>query len=196
MSNTNEGNEDYGWLIYEYGSIPSYWTAVFYNGGSGGAFQTDFGPSFPVADTWSYLVITDDGTNIIFYVNAAVGSATTVAASGYTPQGVNGDPSIAGLNEVLGQRSDVAFSGGNAGMEDVAFYNYALTPAQIQLHYLNKPQPTVSLVSGQITLTWTAGNLLSSTNVSGPWFPVSGATSPYVVPTNSSQMYYVVGGPK
>jgi hypothetical protein len=196
MANTNSGNEDYGWLIYEYGSIPSYWTAVFYNGGSGGAFQTDFGPTFPTAGTWNYLVVTDDGTNIIFYVNAAVGSATTVAAAGYVPQGVNGDPSVAGENEVIGQRSDLAFFGGNAGTEDVAIYNYALTPAQIQSHYLTKASLNFSEVNGQAILTWPVGNLLGSTNVAGPWLPVTGAASPYTIPINSSQFFYVVGVPE
>jgi hypothetical protein len=192
MENTNSGNEDYGWLIYEYGSIPSFWTAVLYNGGSGGAFQTDFGPTFPVAGTWSYLVITDDGTNIIFYVNAAVGSATSVAAAGYAPQGVNGDPSVAGKDEVIGQRSDNAFFGGNAGTEDVAFYNYALSPSQVQSHYLNKASLSISEVAGKITLTWPVGTLLGTSDLTKPFLPVAGTTSPYTVPTGSGQFFYEV----
>jgi hypothetical protein len=197
MWNPDSGNVVSGWLIYEYGSVnPSYWTLVLYNGGASGGFQTDFGPTYPLAGVWNYLVITDDGTNIVFYVNGEVGSATTVAASGYTPQGLNGDVSVAGIDEVIGQRSDLAFFGGNAGTEDVAIYNYALSPTQIQTHYLNKPQPTVTQTNGQITLTWTAGSLLSTPDLTQPFQPVVSATSPYIVPTNSSQLFYVVGGPK
>jgi hypothetical protein len=165
---------------------------VLYNGGSGGAFQTDFGPTFPTAGTWSYLVITDDGTNIIFYVNAAVGSAISTAAAGYVPQGVNGDPSVAGENEVIGQRSDLAFFGGNAGTEDVAFYNYALTPSQIQSHFLNKASLTISQVNGQVVVTWPVGTLLGTSDLTKPFLPVAGATSPYTVPAGSPQFFYEV----
>jgi hypothetical protein len=45
-------------------------------------------------------------------------------------------------------------------------------------------------------LTWPVGNLLGSTNIAGPWLPVSGAKSPYPVRINSSQFFYVVGVPK
>jgi hypothetical protein len=194
MSNPDSGNVVSGWLIYEYGSIPSYWTPVYYDGGASGAFATDFGVN-PSAGTWYHLVITDDGVNIVFYVNGQVGSATTVAASGYTPQGINGDSSLAGANEVFGQRSDVAFFGGNAGMEDVAFYNYALTPSQIQSHYLNKTSLSYSQVNGKIILTWPIGTLVGSTNVAGPYRSI-GATSPYIVPETNSQFFYEVGVPQ
>jgi hypothetical protein len=195
MANPDSGNFVSGWLIYEYGSIPSYWTMVLFDGGASGAFLTDFGPTYPVAGTWDHLVITDDGTNILFYVNGQVGSSDSVAASGYTPQGINGDPSLAGEDEVIGQRSDVAFFGGNAGTQDVAIYNYALTPTQIQSHYLNRAQLSYSKVAGNIILTWPAGILLGSTNLSKPWAPVVGATSPYTVPTTNTQFFYSVEVP-
>lgn len=192
MWNPDSGNEVSGWLIYEYGSIPSYWTMVIYNGGASGYFETDFGPTYPTAGTWNHLVITDDGNNILFYVNGQVGSATTVAGTGYTPQGINGDPTLAGTDEVIGQRSDLAFFGGNAGTEDVAFYNYALSPAQIESHFISKPQFSYSLVNGQLVLTWPAGTLLSTSDLTKPFAPVVGATSPYTVPTGSSQLFFVV----
>ena len=104
---------------------------------------------------------------------------------------------MAGANEVIGQRSDLEYSGaGNAAMADVAFYSYALTPSQIQRHYLNQAALTLTQVSGQSTLTWPVGNLLGSTNVSGPWVPITGATSPYPIPLTNSQFFYVVGAPK
>jgi hypothetical protein len=196
MSNPDSGNVVNGWLIYEYGSVPSYWTAVFYNGGASGAFQTDFSDSFSTPGTWNHLVITDDGTNLLFYVNGQVGSATTVAASGYAPQGINGDPSLAGLDEVIGQRSDRAFFGANAGLDDVAFYNYALTPTQIQSHLANAPRLSFTYVDEKLLLTWSVGSLLDSTNVAGPYQPVSGAKSPYSVQTTNTTSFYVVGVPK
>ncbi|HEY3913574.1 MAG TPA: hypothetical protein VGN61_03725, partial [Verrucomicrobiae bacterium] len=99
---------------------------------------------------------------------------------------------LAGSDEVLGQRSDDAFFGGNAGMADVAFYNYALSPTQIQSHFLNKAQFSYSQSNGHIILTWPLGTLLGTTNLAQPFLPVNAATSPYTVPTGSAQFFYKV----
>jgi len=194
MENTNSGNSDTGWLIYEYGSIPSYWTLVLYTGGAASAFQTDFGPTYPLAGVWTHLVVTDDGVNILFYVDGAVGSATTEAASGYLAQGINGDTSLqnGGMDEIIGQRSDYAFNGGNAGTEDVAFYNYALSPAQIQSHFLNKAQLTFTVTNGVATVIWPLGTLVGTSDLNKPFEPVTGATSPYTIPATNSQFFYAV----
>ena len=132
------------------------------------------------------------GTNILLYVNGRSGTPHTVAASGYTPQGLNGDRDVAGTNEVIGQRSDVEYFGANAGMADVAFYNYALTPAQIQSHYLNKQSLTLSQVNGLINLTWPIGILVGTADLTQPFLPVTGAASPYAVAAGSSQFFYKV----
>ena len=193
MQNIGSGNFVYGWLIYEYGSIPSYWTGVIYNGTASGIFGTDFNPGQnPTAGQWSYLVIADDGTNITFYVNGQLAFTTTVAASGYTPQGINGDPSVAGQPTIIGQRSDVAFFGGNAGTADVAIYNYALSPAQINTHLLNRVLLSVTRSGNNLTLTWPVGTLLGSPTVNGTYTAVQNATSPYSVPANAPQFYYRV----
>jgi hypothetical protein len=199
MWNPDSGNAVTGWLIYEYGTVPSYWTMVIFNGGASGSFGTDFGDAFSTPGTWSHLVITDDGANIVFYVNGQVGSSFTVAGSGYVPQGINGDVSLAGTDEVIGQRSDLAFFGANAGLDDVAFYNYALSPAQIQSHFSNRAELSFAQISGQTILTWPTGSLLSTTNLAQPFLPVASATSPYTVPSlpiGNSQIFYVVGVPK
>jgi hypothetical protein len=194
--NTNYDSSVTGWLIAENGSIPSYWSMGLFTGAPAQYNSGSYGDSFANAGTWNYLVLTDDGSNILLYVNGAVEVATTVAASGYMPQGTNGDVSIGGTNEIIGQRSDFESFGGNAGTEDVAFYNYALSPAQIMSHYLNKPQLYFSQANGKLILTWSAGNLLGSTNLAQPFAPVNGAVSPYTVPTtNSSQFFYAVGVP-
>jgi hypothetical protein len=195
MYNPDSGNFVSGWNIYEYGSVPSYWTMVLYDGGASGGFGTDLDHPVTAPGSWWYLVITDDGVNIELFVNAMTGSANTfqtVAGSGYTPQGINGDPSLAGGNEVIGQRTDNAFFGANAGMDDVAIYNYALTPAQIQQHYLNKAGLTLSQSGGSFVLTYSAGTLVSSSGVAGPYTPVNGASSPYTIPTTGAQQFYQV----
>jgi hypothetical protein len=136
----------------------------------------------------------DNGTTVQLYVNGVAGSASG-PSSLYVPNGVNGDPTLDAADSVLAQRSDGAYFGFNGGVGEVAFYNYALSPSQIMNHYLGKAQLSYSQVNGQTILAWPIGNLLGSTNVAGPYNAISGATSPYIVPTTSSQFFYVVGVP-
>jgi hypothetical protein len=51
--------------------------------------------------------------------------------------------------------------------------------------------PSISLVGGQVQITWSGGVLVSSPNVTGPYVDVPGnPTSPYVVaPTNAATFY-------
>ncbi len=194
LSDTNlDENNVTGWNIYQYPS-PGYWTLNIFNGGNAsGYFGNDLGHTPLAPGSWYYLVITDDGNVIQLYVNGVAGSArTTVAASGFMPQGFNGDTNVGGSEEVLGQGSDGAYNGGNAGMDDVAFYNYALTPTQIQLHYLNKASLTVSEVNGQIILTWPVGTLLGTSDLTQHFLEIPGAQSPYTVPMSGRQFFYKV----
>jgi hypothetical protein len=192
LSDTNYENNETGWNIYQT-PIPAYWALNVFNGGNTAGYTGD-DLGHPLAPgAWYYLVITDDGNLIQLYVNGVAGSAsTTVAASGFVPNGLNGDTNVAGEDEVLGQGSDGAYNGGNAAMADVAFYNYALTPAQIQLHYLNRASLTVSQANGQTVVTWPVGVLLGTSDLRQPFLPVAGAASPYTVPTGSAQFFYKV----
>ena len=190
--NTNYDSNPSGWNLSENTSVPTFWDMTLYTDGTYWYAGTDSAYPISTPGTWNHLVITDDGTNILLYVNAQVGNATTVAASGYSPQGVNGDETVAGTNEVIGQRSDVENFGANASMADVAFYNYALTPTQIQSHYLNQPSLTISSVNKQTTLAWPVGTLLGTPDLTQPFQPVAGALSPYPVPLTNSQYFYEV----
>ena len=192
LSDTNYESNETGWNVYQFAD-PGSWVLNIFNGGSASGYTGMDGHSPLVPGAWYYLVITDDGNAIQLYVNGVAGSAnTTVAASGFLPNGFNGDTNVGGSEEVLGQGSDAAYNGANAGMDDVAFYNYALSPAQIQTHYLNKASLTISPPNSPLVLTWPVGTLLGSSNITGPFLPVSGATSPYTVPTTASQFFYQV----
>jgi hypothetical protein len=43
-----------------------------------------------------------------------------------------------------------------------------------------------------IVLSWPTGNLVSSTNLAGPWDIVGGATSPYGLTPSEPQRFYRV----
>jgi len=79
-------------------------------------------------------------------------------------------------------------------MNDVAIYNYALSSSQVQQLYTSSSVPLMNLTSSNNNqvINYT-GELLSSTNVAGPYIPVPGALpTSYVVPLTNSQMFYRV----
>jgi len=49
---------------------------------------------------------------------------------------------------------------------------------------------TAQMLEGNIILSWPGGTLQSSTNVSGPWFDVVGATAPRTNATSAAQEFY------
>jgi hypothetical protein len=55
------------------------------------------------------------------------------------------------------------------------------------------PQLSVaSAGAGKLTITWTAGTLVSCATVNGTYTPVTGATSPYTVSATGKSMFYRV----
>jgi hypothetical protein len=184
-----------GWNMYQYPGVPtSYWTWVIYNGTGSGAFNSDFAVN-PEPGTWYYMVITDDGTNMNWYVNDSLvvfNPPLTVKNQSFVQNGINGDPSVAGDPTTIATRSDGQYADWDGGVEDVAVYNYVLSPQQMQNHFLNTTHLTVVQYGTNVVVTWGAGTLQSATIVSGPYTNVSGTpTSPY---TNSvsaaSKLFY------
>jgi PKD repeat protein len=51
---------------------------------------------------------------------------------------------------------------------------------------------TILISSNQVQLTWQAGTLQSARQVTGPYMDISGATSPYRVPTSSATQFFRV----
>ena len=65
----------------------------------------------------------------------------------------------------------------------MAFYNKALTPDQIQTHYLDGVRLTITkLENSKTVLSWPMGTLQQAGTVDGTYTDVTSATSPY---TNS-----------
>jgi hypothetical protein len=129
---------------------------------------------------WAHLVGTYDGTTKRFYVNGTeVGSrAVLFAPNDAAPLRIG-----AGASEGDG----TFFFEGN--VDEAAVYNKVLTPEQVILHYLaGKKQntgPALSLArdSSGITLSWTSGTLQSTEALGTAWQNVTGAVSPYKIPS-------------
>lgn len=84
------------------------------------------------------------------------------------------------------------------GVDEVSFYNYALSPLQVSNHFMVAKDLPISLniqeVSGHATLAWpgafTTATLQSAPSVTGPWSTVPNASSPYTVTDSASQQFF------
>jgi Concanavalin A-like lectin/glucanases superfamily len=188
--NQNSGNNLSGWNIYQH--IQSYWTWNIFNGGGGGSFTSEFVDHPVVPGQWYHMVLTDDGTNMVWYVNNRLVFSTTTAGVGFLPNGVNGDPAVAGGPITLAIRSDSVFGDWDGGIDELAVYNYVLSPAQISNHFLNTTHLTIATVGTNTVVTWPAGTLQISTNVVGIYTNVVGAASPYTNSTAGPRKFYRV----
>ena len=190
MWNSDFGNHIFGWNIYQH--VAGVWTLNAYNGGAGGSFTSDFVHNPIVTNTWYHMVIADDLTTIRYYVNNLLVVNLDRNDFGFVPNGINGDVTVAGAATVLGQRSDNAFDPFDGSIDDVAFYNYALSPKQVQAHYLASAQISIARSGPNIVLSWPFGTLQQANALSGPYSELSGITSPYTnAPAENPEFYRV-----
>jgi hypothetical protein len=86
----------------------------------------------------------------------------------------------------------------NGVLDEVAVFNHALTPAQIQLLYENgyqlpQVQVGLQLAAAGLNLNWPQGTLFQSTNLYGPWSAITNGASPFAVtPTNAAGFFRVL----
>jgi len=183
--NNFSGSPWNGWYIYQQ---PSDTIAFVPQPGNGFIVA---GPDDPangnllVAGKWYHLVVTDDLTDFNVYINGELRSGFPVSGIPFIPDGAginnDGSPGItAGLGQtVIGERTDGAFNTFEGTVDDVAFYNYALTSQQVLSHALDAVQLSIARAGTNVVLTWPVGVLQKSTNAAGPYTDVSGTvTSP------------------
>lgn len=78
-------------------------------------------------------------------------------------------------------------------LDEVAIYNYALTPNQVALHHLVAGPPWLAIAhaGGNVTVSWNKGELWATSDlVNGTWAKVDGATSPYTVPAAGPMKFF------
>ena len=141
---------------------------------------------------WHMAAGVFNGTTGGLYVDGVLNVSAAVA------NGLAGEP---GVDLLLGGNADFTGVGTNqqyfaGAIAQAAFFTNALTAAQIQRFYSVATVPTISLAdSGNNPIITYTGTLLSSTNVAGPYSPVTGASSPYPVPQTDSQRFYRTRNP-
>jgi hypothetical protein len=82
----------------------------------------------------------------------------------------------------------------NGGIDEVAVYTSALTPAQIKQLYLAATttppfELTIQQLGPNVRLTWPQGTLLEADNLAGPW-TTNNAPSPYTVLPSAAKKFY------
>jgi hypothetical protein len=177
----------YGWNIYQH--VASVWTLALFNGGTAPGFYSDFVNNPLITNKWYHMVVTDDLTTIRFYANNVL--VNSVARAGnFVPNGINGDPVVLGGPTTFGVRSDGQFGNWDGGMDEVAFYNYALSTNQIQNHFANSVRLSIVRHANNVVIIWPAGTLQAAGAVAGTYTNVIGAISPYTNAIGGASMFF------
>lgn len=185
--NSDSGNHLFGWNIYQHPG--SYWTYNPFVGSAGGGFISDLADHPLALSSWYHIVITDDLTNQRMYVNNQV-QVTVPRAGLFIANGINGDPAVGGGPTTFGVRSDLIFGQWDGGIDEVAFYNYALSAGQIQNHFQNGVRLAINKVGNNVVLTWPVGTLQAAPFVTGTYTNVPAASSPFTNAVSGSAIYF------
>jgi len=167
-----------GWLLYQQPNNTLVWV-LFSQGwnaawlGGGGVIQSN---------TWYHAALTYDGALFYSYLDGNL--AGTVAYDAFIPNG-DGDTS-------LGFRFDANGPGFEGALDDVAFYNKALTLNQIQAHYNATVNLGITRSGNTIILSWPFGTLQSAPAVTGTYTNVPSATSPFTNAVSQTPQFYRV----
>ncbi len=145
----------------------------------------------PPAGQWSFvaLVVQSSAATVYLINTNGVQSATNFVAN--VSQAFGGTGTIGTDSYASPAR---AFNG---LMDEVAVFNQALPPAQIQHLYANGHQLSPLAVglqrnAGNLNLSWPQGTLLQAPALSGPWTAVSTPSPFSLSPTNPSMFYRVL----
>lgn len=192
--------------------VQAPWAGVFYCRGGSTVAGLDFGGTgtalnytwnndpgtygwssgvTPPIGVWSFAALVVQPTQATIYLGTT--NCLTSAVNTY-----NHPPQPFEVSSEIGTDTYSSLSRAFNGMlDEVAIYNTALTPAQIQQLYENgfqlaQVQVGIQQSGENLTLTWPQGTLFQAPNLNGPWTPVTGVTSPYNVNPSVAQTFYRV----
>lgn len=133
VANRTATGDRSGWVFFQRGAA-SGWNFRMYNG-SGSAYGWDLTGGTSNLNEWSHVVAVWSGSAATLYVNGVLADDSNAA-------GLNGvyNPNASAMLSV-----GALFDGGSSStalVDEVAFYNSALTPAQIANHFNLVASPT------------------------------------------------------
>ncbi len=150
----------------------------------------------------SAQVINDGGWHFLAATRNSGSGALTVYVDG-APDGTRAGPAgarTAATNLRIGSlQTGVAGRFLNGAISDVAVFNQAMSPPQVNQLYragagiFYDLALTYAMSGTNGSLTWPGGGqLMSATNVAGPWTLVNSAASPFSVPPGEKQKFFRV----
>ena len=167
-----------GWLLYQQPNNTLVW--VLFSQGWNAAWLGDGGVL--QANSWYHAALTYDGTLFYSYLNGSLSGS--VAYDAFIP---NGDGWAS-----LGFRFDGGGSGFDGAIDDVAFYNKALTLDQIQAHYNATVKVGITRSGNNVIISWPFGTLQSAPAVTGTFTNMPSATSPFTNAVSQTPQFYRV----
>jgi hypothetical protein len=178
--NFNSGRS--GWLLYQFNTG---WNLRM--GDSSGYTFNQSGSTVIQPNSWYYLAAVYDGANATLYLNGSV--ETTGPVSSFNPN--DSAPLEVGAASAVGRFV-------KAQIDEVAFYNTALSAGRIQAHYSaaageQRPTITITKKGANLELSWPDGGVLyQADDILGQFTVVSGATSPYQVTPTAAKKFYLL----
>ncbi len=141
---------------------------------------------------WSFVALVVEPTKATLYLYNKTSQSSATNAIPHTSEAWGGTAAFG---------NDPGFSNGrvfNGAVDEVALFNYSLTPAQVLNLYNGVVSVPASVklsiqnvTGGKLQLSWPQGALQEAASVTGPW-TANSASSPYTVsPTNSLRFYRV-----
>lgn len=123
ISSQNRANGRSGYALYHHVNDTAF---EVHMGNATTVTMFLYGPSPVELNTWYHVVLTYDGTTGKLYVDGALGPDGS-ASGAFNPNTAQA--------LTFGQRTDGAWADVGQLIDEVAFYNYALTPQQITNHW-------------------------------------------------------------
>lgn len=160
-----------------------------------GGFRNWSGMALPT-NQWTLVAMTVNSTNLAVFMEDGNGIQSSNVAGAYPSATFSGNSEI-GWDTAGGLDStDPRLWTGP--IANVMVFNQALSPTQINSLYTGVASTPITLTispvtNNQLTVTWSGGTLLESTNVLGPWAAVPGAAngSYTTKPSNNVEFYRV-----
>jgi len=142
-------------------------------------------------NVWSFVAVVVEPTKATLYLYNTNGMLTATNYTTHTNMTWGGD--AANIRIGCDNSAATAFNG---IIDEVAVFNYALSPAQIAQLAEAPVAPTLSIqpAGAQVKVTWSAGTLLETTNLAGPW-TTNINSSPYLFTPAGAQKFYRVRVP-
>jgi alpha-galactosidase len=146
----------------------------------------------PPANQWSFVALVIQPANAVVYLINTNGAQSATNSLSHANQAFADSGTIGTDNYAPTARTF------NGVLDEVAVYNRALAPSQIQQlfdngHQLPQVQMGLQKTGGGLRLNWPQGTLLQTTNLTGPWLAITNAASPFAVtPTNPAGFYQII----